>query len=341
MSASVKRDDFHKSFTDEPHVTRRKLILEKHPEIEKLFGYDNRPVPFVLALIASQLLIAYYQQSWPWYVFLFVAWSYGGAASHALSLMTHELSHNLVFQSPKLNDYFGILCNVGMGIPSSTMFKRYHMEHHQWQGDREKDTDIPLAWEGRFFTNTFLKLIWLICQPLFYSLRPTLHRPKSMRPLDMLNAAVIVISDLVITYFFGPRAVLYLVASTLLGMGVHPVAGHFIAEHYVFVDSHETYSYYGALNWICWNVGYHNEHHDFPRVPGWRLPQIKAIAPEFYDNLPQHKSWTWVLVQYVTDPRIGPFSRVIRHKKKKGSEIDSTKESEAEGDSVASLKKED
>jgi sphingolipid delta-4 desaturase len=107
---------------------------------------------------------------------------------------------------------------------------------------------------------------------------------------------------------------LYLVLSTLLGMGFHPVAGHFISEHYVFVEGHETYSYYGPLNLICWNVGYHNEHHDFPKVPGWRLPMVKAIAPEYYDNLPQHKSWTYVLWRYVTDPTIGPFNRVLRGK---------------------------
>jgi sphingolipid delta-4 desaturase len=92
------------------------------------------------------------------------------------------------------------------------------------------------------------------------------------------------------------------------------VAGHFIAEHYVFVEGYETYSYYGPLNYLCWNVGYHNEHHDFPKVAGWRLPEITKMAPEFYENLPQHKSWTMVLVNYITDPAIGPFSRVIKNR---------------------------
>ena len=57
----------------------------------------------------------------------------------------------------------------------------------------------------------------------------------------------------------------------------------------------ETFSYYGFLNAVTFNVGYRDGHHDFPSVPWNRLPQIRAAAPETYDHLSAHTSWTRLL----------------------------------------------
>lgn len=80
----------------------------------------------------------------------------------------------------------------------------------------------------------------------------------------------------------------------------------------MFLKGHETYSYYGPLNLITFNVGYHMEHHDFPSIPGSKLPQVKQIAAEYYDSLPQHTSWTRVLWDFVFDDSIGPYARIKR-----------------------------
>ena len=42
------------------------------------------------------------------------------------------------------------------------------------------------------------------------------------------------------------------------------------------------------------------------------LIQMKKIAPDFYDHLPQYTSWCKVLWDFVFDPAIGPYARVRR-----------------------------
>ncbi len=94
---------------------------------------------------------------------------------------------------------------------------------------------------------------------------------------------------------------------------MHPSAGHFIAEHYEFVAGTETYSYYGPANFVNFNVGYHNEHHDFPKIPWSKLPLVRKIAPEFYDHLPSYTSYVLeVFWPYITDPTLGVWCRVKR-----------------------------
>ena len=40
--------------------------------------------------------------------------------------------------------------------------------------------------------------------------------------------------------------------------------------------------------------------------------EVRKIAPEYYDNLPYHTSWTKVLYDFITDPDIGPYARIKR-----------------------------
>jgi sphingolipid 4-desaturase/C4-monooxygenase len=119
------------------------------------------------------------------------------------------------------------------------------------------------------------------------------------------------LANAAIFHYWGLKALVYTVISTLCGMSLHPASGHLIAEHYQWVKSQETYSYYGPINWVNYNVGYHNEHHDFPKIPWSRLPLVKEMAPEFY-TLPSHTSYLALFWRFITDDTLGPYSRIKR-----------------------------
>ena len=131
--------------------------------------------------------------------------------------------------------------------------------------------DVPTYGEVTFFRGFIMKTIWLFLQPAFYALRPLFIAPKLLTVWEGYNWAGQIAFDYAIYHYFGAKGLVYLIASTLLGMGVHPMASHFVAEHYTFIKGVETYSYYGPLNALRYNVGYHNEHHDFPFIPCSRL----------------------------------------------------------------------
>jgi len=306
------RKDFYWTYTDEPHATRRKEILAKYPQIKDLYGFDPKTKYIVTILVALQFAIAFVLRDAPWWMVVLCSYCLGGFVAHSLVLAMHEISHNLAFIKPSYNRVLGVLANTATFFPHFSMFQKYHMEHHQYQGVDGIDVDIPTKWEGDFFTNAGLKTIFCFLQPLFYAIRPLVVKPKEPGFWEFVNWTTVITFDLLVIFLVGPKAAVYLAASLLLGSGLHPIAGHFIAEHYVFIKGQETYSYYGPFNWITFNVGYHNEHHDFPRIPGYRLPQVKAIAPEYYDSLPSYNSWTKVIYDYITDPSVGPFSRVLR-----------------------------
>lgn len=314
MGQKVSRTDFEWANMEEPHASRRKIILEKYPQIKKLFGHDPKFKYVVSAMVFTQFAMLFVMKGQSWPIILLAAYCFGGVINNSLAAAIHEISHNLAFghAHPMANRLFGIFSNLPLGVPLSISFKKYHVDHHRYQSVDGFDVDLPTLLEAKLFCTTFGKLCWVILQPFFYVIRPLIVYPKPPNRLEILNVIIQLIFDGFVAYFFGLRVLWYLFSGTVLAMGLHPIGGHFIAEHYMFTKGFETYSYYGPLNFITFNVGYHNEHHDFPAIASSRLPEVKRIAAEFYDNLPHHNSWTRVLYDFIMDPNVGPYARIKR-----------------------------
>ncbi len=309
-----QQNSFVFSESSEPHRIRTKEILKQHPNIRKLIGKNPNTIFAILGLVALQIVLAWFVADKSWWIVVGVAYVIGAFADHALFVMIHECAHKLLFKNPVTNRLAGILANVPQLFPSSVSFERYHIKHHSFQGVHELDADLPNHWEAKLIDNYFIgKVLWLLFYPLFQVFR--INRLKEIKPIDgwvVLNWGVQIAFIVLITVFLGPKAIFFLLFSFFFSVGLHPLGARWIQEHYLTHGEQETYSYYGPLNNVAFNVGYHNEHHDFPSIPWNRLPKIREGAPTFYNTLFYHKSWTKLFFRFLFDKEISLYSRVIR-----------------------------
>eukprot|EP00439_Symbiodinium_sp_Y106_P046428 s54_g5.t3 len=202
---------------------------------------------------------------------------------HADNLEPHATRRSEILKKhPAAQQRYCMVANLPIVFPYCITFKPYHMAHHRNQGVDGIDTDVPTALEGYLITQTSLnyvdhtlrKAVFMFLQIFAYALRPIFIKPDLV-PID----------GWVICNFAAAR----------------------LREH-GNVESGETYSYYGPLNRLAYNVGYHNEHHDFPNIAWSSLPKVRELAPEYYNSLPQCPSWPGAILRYIFDDSISPFS---------------------------------
>lgn len=311
-----KLTDFIRINSPHPHCFRRRAILKKYPEIEKLYGTDPIQSIFMFSTVFLQFFISYYvsYHTFSYWNFFLLIYFISGTLNHSLFAAIHETSHGTVVPEGLSSCLLSIAISLPMAVPVAIPFTRYHQDHHVYLGVEGLDPDLPTHFEARLFQSLLGKFIWIGLLPFTYSLRPFIVNPKKMSGLDFLNIISVVIVDSLIAYHWGISSLLYLVLGTFFAMNYHPFAGHFISEHYVFPkgDSfQETNSYYGFMNYFTYNLGYHVEHHDFPRIPGRFLPKVSSIAKEFY-SMPQHPNWSITMWKFITTSAMTPFNRIFR-----------------------------
>jgi sphingolipid 4-desaturase/C4-monooxygenase len=309
-----KRTAFFQSGAPEPHRIRTKEILKQHPHVRKLIGKNPLTIFAILFLVSFQLVLAWFLRDQSWWLVVGAAYLLGAFADHSLFVMIHECAHRLLFKNQAANRLAGILANVPQIFPSSVSFERYHIKHHSFQGIHELDADLPNNWEAKLINNYFFgKVIWLLFYPLFQVFR--ISRLREIKPFDgwvALNWGVQIVFTAAVIWLVGIKAFVFLLLSFFFSVGLHPLGARWIQEHYLTHGEQETYSYYGPLNAIAFNVGYHNEHHDFPSVPWNKLPMIKNSAPGYYDSLVSHRSWTKLFFRFLFDREISLYHRMTR-----------------------------
>jgi sphingolipid delta-4 desaturase len=304
---------------DQPHPERTRAILRAHPEVRQLIGRNPFTAAIMLAVFSIQTAIAFAmgRLGWSyWWLSLLIAFCLGAFLNHCMYVIIHDATHNLIFKRKSWNKLAAICADLPNLLPGAIGFGVYHLQHHAHQGDHDCDADIANRWEARLIGNKwYCKALWLLFFPFFQLTRPPRIKAITMwSRWSLVNFVGAVAYDAALIYFCGWPGLLYLALSFFFSIGLHPVGARWIQEHYTYDSGQETFSYYGPINLIALNVGYHNEHHDFPSIAWNRLPKLRALASEFYDTLKYHSSWSRLLFQFIFDKRYSLFSRVERMK---------------------------
>jgi len=298
----------------QPHWMRRKEIIAAHPEIKSLIAPDPFTAVYVFLFLGVMTLLSYIVANSSMLVVIALAYGVGAFVCHAEWVLVHELTHDLAFKSPYLNTFFIIVANVNHIIPSAVAFRYHHKVHHSHLNETYTDPDVPSPIEDRIFGHSIVgKAAWLSTFSVIQSLRTL----RAVQPFEWATVFNFILNGLhmyCVWRFISPTALMFQFMSSIFSVGflLHPLGARWIAEHWAVHPVQETYSYYGPINLVAFNIGHHNEHHDFTGVPWSKLPLVRSMAPEYYNTLFKHTSYLKVIWVYLTDPNFTLKSRVVR-----------------------------
>src|SRR5258708_7148963 len=199
---------FTQTDTPVPHRERAKRILATHPDVRGMLERDQWSALWTLLLVALQVSIgiglAVFEA--PWWAIITAAYAFGAFANHALFVLIHDYTHNVVFKKANANRLGSIFANIAIVFPAAIGFRNHHLLHHKYLGIPGLDADVPTPNEARWVGNSWLrKMFWL---SMYWAvqgiLRPT--TVKAIRTVDgwvVFNAVAMAAAMAPIVWLFG------------------------------------------------------------------------------------------------------------------------------------------
>jgi len=288
------------------HDERRARIRNRYPEVRELYGPDSRTQLAILGVVGGHFAVARWLSGaslGPWLGATLVI---GPTLAHAIGVLIHEATHNLVAKGSTANKAWGLFLNLPLGAPAATEFRQQHRLHHRYLAETDmesgRDTQAPTwaedAWVG---TSPLRKFVSFTAGRFYWKGRPANKVPFDGWMIANWVTAFGAITLVALTW--GAAPTLYLLCSSLLAFGPHTFGARRLSEHLPVREGQPTNSYYGPLNAVSFNVGYHVEHHDFPNVAWTRVKKLKELARDEYGELFAFRSWTKLITSYFFDAR--------------------------------------
>lgn len=319
------------------HRERAREILAAHPEVRDLFGHYPLTAFWCLLAAGLQVALAAASAFAPWWGVILMAWCLGALINITLFQLAHECDHLLVFKSRFWNRYLFTLTSLPMFLSAHHTWWIEHIVHHNDMSAtkdfitrrrsfflatrRQSPLFFPysLAMAVMQAARSAVGLVLYICTSLLRGrLEPnrlTLtvlsdeHLVSGYEKEKITRWAVVYPLMSFAMYgaliaFGGWKPILYLLLSQVFFTGfLHPYCLGWVLgiSHFHGRRNYQpTASNYGWLaNLTTFNAGLHVEHHDIAGIPWFRLPTMRRMAPEFFDDLEPIKSYTLLGLNFV------------------------------------------
>ncbi len=249
-----------------------------------------------------------------------------GARQHALGILMHDGAHYLLFKNRRLN---AIVSELFLAWPLFITMRAYRGDHfaHHRHVNTERDPDLvrkqssasewefPTSW-GALGALLARDVFGLNTHQQFLELADMSKQKDTARGIDPYAVArmlyyVLILS--VVIYFRLWSTFLLLWVVPLLTwlkmiMRIRSIAEHFAIENdHVYTRSRTTLPSLLERVFVApRNINFHLEHHLYPSVPFFRLPQLRALLmkdPVFQSRAHVTSTYWGVLRECITAPR--------------------------------------
>lgn len=246
----------------------------------------------IILLVLCSAVLVLSENRVLWMIAIFVQ----GFTIFNFTVLLHEVVHRVVFQKnrPRLYKFLGYLYAVPSGI-SASQFTRWHLDHHDELGNPEGDPKrhhltpkINKRWYKALYMTPALFPIYFRAagretRTYPITLQKTIRRERLFTVLfhfSILGSLWYFHSfALCFRLYMAPVFFVFPIAFTLNRLGQHY---NINPEDPAYWGTRMKSSWFWNF-WFLWS-NFHLEHHYYPSVPFYRLPELNQQLSSFYQK---------------------------------------------------------
>jgi fatty acid desaturase len=230
---------------------------------------------------------------------------FAGATIHGLGILMHEGVHHTMFRNKSLNRWVSFVCGIP-ALMSVSSYRVGHLPHHKFErGELDPDELENISKNPRVLAALFC-LTFLFGDFFgYYRVGPfnALRTNPTDRRAILQEYGIIVCLVSLVLWLVPLTVILHVwVFPVLFGRmltNVRTLSEHILTSKDNLLTPTRTVVSNGFVSFFMCNLNYHVEHHLFPAVPHYNLPEVHVLLLHEFEkhNVQVFRSYTQFLME--------------------------------------------